>query len=70
MFNLRQAGAQGRRITFGLVGRDPHRCDPSLRDGTLEKGLGCFGVPPCREVGIHHLAVLVDRPVDVGPFPV
>ncbi len=57
-------------VALGLVRRDPLRPHAGLVNRTLEERLRRFGVPPLRKVGVNDLPILVDRPVDVGPFPV
>ncbi len=67
MLDVREHRAERWRITLGLVRRDPLGSNASLDDGPLEKGVRRRGIPPLREVGVNHLAILVDRPVDVRP---
>ena len=61
---------QGGRVAPGLVGDDALRPDAGLGDGPLEEGAGGGRGAPFGDVDVHHLAVLVDRPVAVGPATV
>lgn len=70
MFNIRQDRTKCGRIALRFVGRDflgRHTC---LVDRTSEESFCGFRIVPLREIGINHLSVLVDRPIDVGPLPV
>ncbi len=55
------------RIAFGLVRRHSFRRYTRLVNSPLKERLRRSGVAPLRKVGVNDLAVLVNRPVDVGP---
>ncbi len=70
MLDVGQDGAERWRIAFRLIRRHPFRPHARLIERAFEEGAGSRGITPCREGGIHYLAVLIDRPVDIGPLPV
>jgi hypothetical protein len=70
MLNTWQDCAEGRGIALGFVRGDALRPPARLIDGTFKEGLGCPSIPAVREVGVHDLAVVVDRSINVRPRPV
>ena len=69
MLNAGQHCAEGRRVTFGFVGRDPLRPHAYLIDRALEESLRCLGVAPLRKVGVNDLSILVNCAIDIRPAP-
>ena len=69
MLYVWQHDAERWGITRGFVAGDACGCYARLTDGAFEESLRRLGVAPLREVCIDDLAVLIDRPINVGPFP-
>ncbi len=67
MFDVREHLTDRRWVARCLVGRHALRFDSRVFDSTREEGVGCLRIAPLRNIGIDHLAILVDRPVEVGP---
>src|SRR3712207_2592443 len=67
MLDARQDHPQCRRVTPRPVGDDAFWCTACPSDGTFEESPRRSSVTPLAEVDVHDLAVLVDRPIAVGP---
>lgn len=67
MHDMRQHRTEGGWITLCLVGRDALGCDPRLTHRPLEKRLGRLRIPTRGEIGIDHLAILINGSVNVRP---
>jgi hypothetical protein len=63
----REHRPNGGRIAPRPVGDDASWRYARPGDRAFEEGLRCSGVAPLAEVDIHDLAILIDRPIAVGP---
>ncbi len=67
MLDAWQDRPQRRRVTPRPVGDDALGCYARPGDRTFEEGPCRSGVAPLAEVGVHNLAVPIDRPIAVSP---
>ncbi len=67
MLGGREHRPNGRRIASCPVGDDAFWRYARPGDRAFEEGLRCSGVAPLAEVDIYDLAILIDRPIAVGP---
>ncbi len=67
MLDARQDRSYCRRVTPRPVGNDALWCTVCPADRTFEESLRRSGVTPLAEVDVQDLAMLVDRPIAVGP---
>ncbi len=67
MLDVGQDRAERGWVTLRLVRRHPHWRHSSLGDGAFKERVRRLGIAPLGEVGVIHLAVLINRPVDVPP---
>ena len=70
MLDVRQDHPQRRRVTPRPVGDDALWGTACPGDGTFKESPRRSGVTPFAEVDVHDLAMLVDRPIAVGPSAV
>jgi hypothetical protein len=69
MLNAGEDHAEGRRVAFRLVGREPRGHNTSLIDGTSEEALCSPSIAPLRKVSVDYLPILINGTVDIGPTP-
>ncbi len=66
MLDVRQDLPPCRRIACRCVGGHPHGRATGPVHGPLEEGLGCCRIAVLGEERVNDLAVLIDRPINVG----